>query len=112
MKDKIRDDKLEMVYESLLNDWYSTNEEEEMDCPEGQHWCPVEKKCIVSGPPVEEASTLEGNWKPFAQRFGSAMASILDASKLIKDDKMWHKKVMDILGQMTKLSDEMNKVAK
>jgi len=40
-------EKLKEIYESLLEEWYSV--EEEKKCPEGQQWCPIKKKCVPIG---------------------------------------------------------------
>ena len=81
-------DNIEKVYESLLNDWYPSEEKED---------------------DLDEARTLEVNWKGFASRFDRGLEALEDAIELIRDDKKWFKKVESLLNQLDKLGDQMNK---
>ncbi len=59
---------------------------------------------------INEANrTLEGNWKGFASRYERSLTDLEDAIELIRDDKVWYKKLDRLLNQLDQLGVQMNK---
>lgn len=107
----MRDKKIEQVYESLLNDWYPVKEQKEKECPDGEQWCPVREKCVPigTGPPVEEASKIEGNWKPIVQAFHSIFDGFDRLGTLgAMADRKYGKKLRDIEDKLVTLTNLMD----
>jgi len=116
----MRDKKLEKVYESLLNDWYEIKEQEK-ECPEGEQWCPVREKCVpigsgnkinsskFEGIEIDEASTIEGNWKPIVQAFHQIFDGFDRLGRLgaLRDAK-YGKKLRDIEDKLVTLTNFMD----
>jgi hypothetical protein len=117
----MRDEKIEQVYESLLNDWYPVEEQEE-ECPEGEQWCPIQKKCVPIGSgdgkgprrmredeEIEEASKIEGNWKPIVQAFHSIFDGFDRLGTLgALADRKYGKKLRDIEDKLVTLTNLMD----
>lgn len=111
----MRDKKIEKVYEDLLNDWYPV-EEQEKECPEGEHWCPVKMKCVPIGSGMEEEideaipmSAIEGNWKPIVQAFVGIhdLFERLETLGAFKDKK-FGKKIKKMRDDLQKLTDAID----
>ena len=81
--------------------------EEEQDtkaCPEGQQWCPVEKKCVRPGRKKEDADVDEAKYdtKSMADFTGTARSKKIKKKK--KDSKL--AKALDKEGEEKKKEDE------
>jgi len=106
----MRDKKLMQVYESLLNDWYPRNEQKEEECPEGEQWCPIQKKCIPIGSGMKEAKSIGDNWKPIAQAF-SNVYDWFDRLKALGafGDKKYGKRLRKIESDLMSLTNDLDK---
>ncbi len=86
----MRDKKVEQVYESLLNDWYSEEEDE------------------LKGEMIDE--DIQGNWKPIVQAFNQLYDWLERLRKLgAFKDKKYGKRLQKLENDLTKLTNDLDK---